>query len=89
MSGEVIDQNPNMNAPTHLEGAESEALMEVEVDQLLEVEEDGATRKWLVSRGPCVLESKCKSLGSAALPRKGTLDHSPCHHYPAHHPRGC
>jgi hypothetical protein len=86
MSGEVIDPNPNMNAPAHLEGAESEALMEAEVDQLLEVE-DGATRKWLVSRGPWVLESNCKSLGSAALPRKGMLDHSPCHHYPRPSPQ--
>ena len=71
----------------HLEGAESEALMEAEVDQLLEVEKDGATRKRLVSRGPWVLESNYKSLGSAALPRKGTLYHSPCHHYPRPSPQ--
>jgi len=38
-------EETKMNTPAHLEGAGPDALMEEEDDRLLEVEEDGATRK--------------------------------------------
>ena len=46
-----------MNTPTHLEGAGPDALMEEEVDHLLEVEEEEAARKAVSVKGdtgPCI-----------------------------------
>ena len=43
MSGEVV--NPKTDARVHLEGAGPDVLVDEEDDQLLEVEENGATRK--------------------------------------------
>lgn len=77
-------EEDDLNTPVYLESARPEVLME---------REDVSRSRWRrmvplgkspVLRGTWILVSNYKNQGSAALPRKRTPDHSPCHHH--HHP---
>jgi len=56
-----------MNAPTHLEGTGPDALMEEEVDHLLEVEEDGAAGKAASVEGDASPHVKLQDPGVSCL----------------------
>jgi len=75
-----MQEEINLNAPAHLEGAGPEVLMEEEHDRSLKVEEDGTVGKTVSVEGDMGPRVGLRELGSAALPRNRTPDHSPCRH---------
>jgi len=79
-----IPEETDLNVLAHLEGAGPEVLMDAEEDHSLEVEEDGTAGKTLSVKGDMDPHIRLQEPGVSCLPRKRSLDHSPCHHH--HHP---